>query len=258
MILRRLKENEKIEILESYRVGISTVELAKKYNCTSSTINRTVKTLLSEDEFSVLKEKRLKANKNKNESYFARDNDYETNKKETQLFISQRSENTHDDYLKEITEEFHTHQVSKSSALSLTDTESIDFDSQNEDNNNFQELAPLVSSFGFESEEQKVDIKILDKDSLPECVYMIVDKKVELEYQLISDLPEWSFLSENEKKRYAIKLYADQRSAKRNCSRSQRVIKIKNTKVFQISKSYLLLKGITRLIIDTSLISLDD
>ena len=69
---------------------------------------------------------------------------------------------------------------------------------------------------------------------------MIVDKKVELDLQPISDLPEWSFLPENELKRNAILLFANQRSAKRNCSRNQRVIKIPNTSIFKISKSYLI------------------
>ena len=48
----------------------------------------------------------------------------------------------------------------------------------------------MVSSFDFEKE---VDFEILNQESLPESVYMIVDKKVELELQLISELPEWSF-----------------------------------------------------------------
>ena len=43
---------------------------------------------------------------------------------------------------------------------------------------------------------------------------MVVDKKVELELQLISDLPEWNFLPENELQRKAILLFSNQRSAK--------------------------------------------
>ena len=87
---------------------------------------------------------------------------------------------------------------------------------------------------------------------------MIVDKKVELELQAISDLPEWSFLPENELKRIAIVLFSNQRTAKRICSKNQRVIKIPNTKVFNLSKSYLISKGITRLIFEESIIALDD
>ena len=87
---------------------------------------------------------------------------------------------------------------------------------------------------------------------------MLVDKKVELESQYISDLPEWSFLPATELERLVILLFPNQRSAKRSCSRNQKVIKIPNTDIFEISKSYLLSKGITRLIFEDSLISLEN
>ena len=262
MIARRLREKEKIEILEGYRAGMKTNELAKKYTCTSATINRIVKTLLSKDEFSLLKDKRLKNNQNKSESFLETGiiND-KTDKKIKDSFLSHNHENNQEGSLSDMSNEFDKNEDRESEPEIIDNNHEIfdetATDNQNE-NNDFKEVAPLVSSFGFEAKEQKVDCNILDQDILPECVYMIVDKKVELEYQPISDLSEWSFLPEDELKRYAILLYSDQRSAKRNCSRNQRVIKIKNTNVFQISKSHLLLKGITRLIIDDSLISLDN
>ena len=132
-----------------------------------------------------------------------------------------------------------------------------DINNQNFDDN-FEEIAPLVSGFDFDLQKQKSDFEILDYECLPESVYMIVDKKVELELQLISDLPEWSFLPENELQRKAILLFSNQRSAKRICSRSQRVIKIPNTSVFKLSQSYLISKGITRLILEDSIIGLDN
>ncbi len=124
--------------------------------------------------------------------------------------------------------------------------------------NNFEEITPLISSFDFDIDKRKSDYEILNYESLPESVYMVVDKKVELELQPISDLPEWSFLPDNELKRNAILLFSNQRSAKRICSRNQRVIKIPNTNVFKISKSYLISKGITRMIFEDSIICLDD
>ena len=123
--------------------------------------------------------------------------------------------------------------------------------------NNFEEIAPLISDFDFDLSKKKSDFEILNYESLPESVYMIVDKKVELDLKLISDLPEWSFLPDNELERNAILLFSNQRSAKRTCSRNQRVIKIPNTSIFKLSKSYLLAKGITRLILEDSIIGLD-
>ena len=65
MISRRLTKIQKDQILEAYQAGENTNTLAEKYSCSSNTINRTVKTLLSDSEYKLLKEKRLKSN-NKN------------------------------------------------------------------------------------------------------------------------------------------------------------------------------------------------
>ena len=114
------------------------------------------------------------------------------------------------------------------------------------------------SDYDKDVEKQKSDFKILNHKSLPEIVYMLVDKKVELDVKSISDFPEWSFLPENELKRNALILFSNQRTAKRSCSKNQRVIKIPNTSVFEVSKYYLILKGITRLILEQSIIALDN
>ena len=63
---RRLTKIQKAEILEAYRAGENANCLAGKYNCTPNTINRTVKTLLSEREYALLKKNRAKIS-NKNE-----------------------------------------------------------------------------------------------------------------------------------------------------------------------------------------------
>ena len=55
MISRRLTKNQKAEILNSFREGDSSNSLAKKYSCTANTIIRTVKTLLSDGEYNLLK-----------------------------------------------------------------------------------------------------------------------------------------------------------------------------------------------------------
>ena len=65
MISTRLTKSQKAEILEAYRSGDSTNSLADKYSCTTNTIIRTVKMLLSDIEYKLLKGKSLKSN-NKN------------------------------------------------------------------------------------------------------------------------------------------------------------------------------------------------
>ena len=232
MISRRLTETQKVEIVEAYKAGDNTNLIAKKYSCTPNTINRTVKTLLSESEYTLLKQNRAKIS-NKNGKLF--DNKTLKDRKE-----SLEQENLLISFENKIKEE----------DLSIKGNEGSH-------PNNFEEIAPLMTSFDFDVNKQNKYFEILNYESLPESVYMIVDKKVELDLQPISDLPEWSFLPENELKRNAILLFSNQRSAKRICSRNQRVIKIPNTSIFQLSKPYLISKGITRLILEDSIIGLD-
>ena len=71
MILRRLTKSQKSQILEGYRTGESANDLAVKFNCSSNTINRTVKNLISDDEYKLLKGKRSKINKRKDSQFIS-------------------------------------------------------------------------------------------------------------------------------------------------------------------------------------------
>ena len=230
MILGRLTKIQKEEILEAYKACENTNSIAKKYGCSANTVNRTVKALLSENEYQFLKGKRLKGSQNKSDQ--SDDQSFESNQQD---FVKLKSSNPPQDKNEE-------------KELMESDEEFL--------NSEFEEIAPLTSGVDFEKKE--LDFEMLSQENLPESVYMIVDKKVELDLQLISNLPEWSFLPENELNRNAILLFSNQRSAKRSCSRNQRVIKIPNTSIFKLSNPYLISKGITRLILDDSLIALDD
>jgi len=273
MISRRLSKTQKSEILEAYMAGENSNFLAEKYNCTTNTINRTVKTLLSENEYTLLKEKRSKIS-NKKRKTVDSSTAKETKKDlaHSNSFILTEEIVTDDDLTIELSEKFDTFESDKIDSLPLEDTDPlredlisgnkyINNDKTDKNNHNtsndFEVIEPLISDFDFEQEKKSV-FEILHFESLPESVYMIVDKKVELDLKLISDLPEWSFLPENELKRNAILLFFNQRTAKRSCSRHQRVIKIPNTSVFKLSKSYLITKGITRLILEDSIIALDN
>ena len=91
---------------------------------------------------------------------------------------------------------------------------------------------------------------------LPNVVYMIVDKQIELEVKLIKDYPEWEFLPSNDLNRKAIKIFLDLKVAKRSCNKEQKVIKVPNTNVFKIAAPILLSRGISRIVSDDKLIAL--
>ena len=272
MISRRLTKTQKAEILEAYKAGDNTNLIAKKYNCTPNTINRTVKTLLTESEYSLLKRNRSKIGNSKERLVNNKAvKDQKEDLVQLNSSISFKEKVEEEDLSAKVNERLNGSNLDEISSfphvdylggdLPAEDLENenhlIDENNKNFDNN-FEEIAPLISSFDFDLKKQKSDFEILNYESLPESVYMIVDKKVELELQPISGLPEWSFLPDNELERNAILLFSNQRSAKRICSRNQRVIKIPNTSVFELSKPYLISKGITRLILEDLIIGLDD
>ena len=85
---------------------------------------------------------------------------------------------------------------------------------------------------------------------------MIVDHKIELETKFLREYPEWQFLSKDDLNRKTIKIYIDLKSAKRDCNKDQKVIKIPNTNVFRIVSPILISRGISRIVCDEKLIAL--
>ena len=133
--------------------------------------------------------------------------------------------------------------------------------SKKEENSNveaeesFYEIVPI--STGIELEIQKeLSSQPLKDVNLPSIVYMLVDKKVELIPKLLSDYPEWSFLSEDDLKRKTIEIFSDLKVAKRKCNRDEKVIKVPNPDIFRIVAPILISKGITRIINEDKLISI--
>ena len=86
---------------------------------------------------------------------------------------------------------------------------------------------------------------------------MLVDKVVELDARPLKEFPELGPLADSELDRHGLVLFSSPRTAKRQCGRSQRVIKVPDTAVFERTSSYLLARGITRLVMEGKLIALD-
>ena len=85
---------------------------------------------------------------------------------------------------------------------------------------------------------------------------MIVDKTVELETKYLKEYPEWQFLSKEELNRKTIEIYDDLKIAKSFCNKEQKIIKVPNTEVFKIVAPILLSRGISRIVLHDTLISL--
>ena len=136
--------------------------------------------------------------------------------------------------------------------------ESIDhkFDESNFfENSSFMELVPLDLEIDNTKRKELSSIPISQID-FPEMVYIIVDKKIELQIKFLSDYPEWHFLPEEDLQIKTIEIYFDLKVAKRDCKKDQKVIKVPNPNVFRIASKIMVSRGITRIICDKQLVSL--
>ncbi len=120
---------------------------------------------------------------------------------------------------------------------------------------NFVELTPIDYEIENIPRKELSSVPIQDVE-FPNVVYMVVSKNIELEIKLLKDFPDWEFLPEEDLKRKAIEIYFDSKSAKRACSKEQKVIKVPNTEVFRIVSPILISRGISRIVSAEKLIAL--
>ena len=112
----------------------------------------------------------------------------------------------------------------------------------------FYEIAPLEYEIDNLPRKEFSSVPISEVD-LPKVVYMIVDKKIELEIKLLKDFPEWEFLPHDDLNRKTIEIFFDLNVAKKSCNKEQKVLKVPNTNVFRIAAPILLEKGISRIVV---------
>ena len=226
---KRLSDKQKEEILSKFREGYSIDLLAKEFNCTKLTISRNLKKYISDQEF-----KSLNTNNTDKKKFFIRNHE----------IISDDQVKNHSN------QEVYGEKVGENldSNSNLDKIKDYDFSP-------FTEIIPLNEEIENLPRKDFSSVSI-SQISFPNVVYMVVDKKIELEIKTLKDYPEWHFLSENELERKTIEIYIDLKAAKRSCNKEQKVIKVPNTKVFEIAAPILISRGISRIISDDKLIAL--
>ena len=138
----------------------------------------------------------------------------------------------------------------------LTEKESASASQDNYfESSSFFEITPLNEEIDNLPQRDLSSIPISDV-KFPKVVYMVVDKKIELEIKILKDYPDWQFLSENELNRKTIKVYFELSAAKSMCNKEQKVIKVPNPEVFKIAAPILNSRGISRLVTEDKLIAL--
>ena len=256
----RLNDSHKQEIVERYRAGDTSAEIAAAYGCSTNTVSRTVRSLLSSEEYAKLKAQRAAKGS-------AVENSASESRADTTLVdtTAQAISTNEEEGLESVGSEVNGDVDGDGDGdgdgqiLALDDAEDFgsaeldDNETFNQDDDNvFHEIAVLPVDLP-EVTTQQVVCRPFASELVPDSVYMLVDKTVELDPRPLSEFPELGFIDPSEQERQALCLYASPRAAKRQCGRSQRVIKVPDTQVFEQTSSYLLARGITHLVVEGSL-----
>ena len=225
---KRLTEKQKEEIVKSFKTGTAIDVLSEKYFCTISTITRNLKKTLGDTKYkeflNINKSLESKSIKNQNQNNNLR----ELNSNNEDL----RNDSINSTFLDE-------NKIASTFAP-------ID---------SFFEIPPVDFEMDDSSRKELSSVPISDID-FPKVVYIVVDKKIELEIKLLKDFPEWGFLPLNDLNRKTIEIFFDLNLAKRSCNKEQKVLKVPNTDVFRIAAPFLLRKGISRIVCAENLIAL--
>ncbi len=225
---KRLSEKQKEEILKLFSLGKTVDELSQKFNCTELTISRNLKKNLGEEKFKEL----VKKNKLSKLDFDQKDHN-----------IASKDKTNH---LKNIEVEKITVKEKKSKKAIQDEYFSV---------TPFMEITPLDCEIDNVPQKDLSSVTI-EEINLPNVVYMIVHKNIELEIKYLKDYPDWQFLSKDELSRKTIEIHLDFKNARRLCTKEQKVIKVPNPDVFRIVTPILISKGISRIVTADKLIAL--
>ena len=220
---KRLSEKQKEEIKINFLDNQSVEILSEKFNCTKTTIIRNLKKSLGEKKYKEILNRLNEPFDMEGENFLENDNK----------------------------------QTFEENIIKKTDDTSIGI--SNEDKispfESFIEITPLDHDFEDVSQKDISSIP-LSEIKLPNMVFLIVKKEIELETKYLKDYPEWQFLPQNDLKRKTIEIHFDLKTAKRMCNKDQKVIKVPNTDVFRIVAPILMSRGISRIVTAENLISI--
>ena len=221
---KRLSEKQKKEITKGFKNGKSIDQLYKEFDCSKLTITRNLKIILGEESYKKL---------------------ISDNKKKSIKETLDKSLKNNDFYIENVNEDSPKIQNSNN----FFNKKDFYQDAS------FLEISPVDYEIDNSPRKDLSSVPISEIE-FPKTVYMIVDKKIELEIKLLKDFPAWGFLPKDDLDRKTIEIYLDLKLAKRFCNKEQKVIKVPNTNVFKIAAPFLISKGISRIVSDDKLIAL--
>ncbi|WP_273436871.1 helix-turn-helix domain-containing protein [Synechococcus sp. UW140] len=238
MAASRLNNSQKQELVQRYQAGEASAALAEAFECSTNTVSRTVKAVLGIEAYAALKEQRAKGTVAINpEPINPEQINTETESQTTQIVEEVPAVLALDD-----ADDFATNHKE--------DSESIDLEI--EQNNDFFTL-PLLAVEANLSDSNPCVSKPLVTSELPASLYLLVDREVELKGTPVKEFSELGRVAPQEEDLQAIALFVNPRQAKRQCGRSQRVIKVPDSSLLDLTAPYILAQGISRIVLEGAL-----
>ena len=244
MAATRLTDSQKIEIVARYRAGEGSAELAEAYGCSTNTVSRVVKAGLEPVEYEQLKQQRNHPLKLSPELVAQEPEPLEPEPQEPEPLDPELPEPAGDD--------------DDPAVLAIDDADDFGDDANDIDfaDDDLADQFVAVPLLLVDHVGEPAQCQPLADAPLPASVYMLVDKTVELQAKPLKDFPELGQLPAGEEERQALMVFANPRQAKRHCGRTQRVIKVPDTRILERTAPYLIAQGISRVVMEGSLYSL--
>ena len=239
MAATRLTDSQKIEIVARYRAGEGSAELAEAYGCSTNTVSRVVKAGLEPAEYEQLKQQRNRPLKLSPELVASAPEPQEPEPLDPELPEPAGDDDDH-------------------AVLAIDDADDFGDDANDLDfaDDDLADQFVAVPLLLVDHVGEPAQCQPLADAPLPASVYMLVDKTVELQAKPLKDFPELGQLPAGEEERQALMVFANPRQAKRHCGRTQRVIKVPDTRILERTAPYLIAQGISRVVMEGSLYSL--
>ena len=274
MAAGRLSDSQKQELVVQYRAGVASSALAKAFGCSVNTVSRTVKALLSPEEYEALKKQRGRGGAAQARLPLAVAEEPSPASAESSTDECAEAPSASAECAPEpepaepatAPAELAEEPIDEPSSLALDDAD--DFGSEDPEDEElsgladddgeseaFVAIAPLSVTGDLDSNSPCVSKPLVVSD-LPGSLYLLVDREVELKGTLVKDFSELGAVAAEEENQKAIAVFANPRQAKRQCGRSQRVIKVPDTGVFERTAPFILAQGISRLVLEGTLYAL--
>jgi len=232
----RLNDSQKEELVGRYRQGETAQALAAAYGCSPNTVSRVLKAALDPEEMEAIKRQSRGRT-----AAPAADPEPELKLEAAPDPVVQLSSPA-------------TAEEEEPTTLAIDDADDFGDDGvdESEGDDDTDEATDEADADPLVAAEPVVVLEAqpLIPGALPATGYLLVDKTVELQPRPLAEFTELGSLPEEEQALQALMLYTNPRQAKRQCGRTQRVIKVPDAGVLERRSSYLVAQGITRLVVE--------